>query len=153
MKGKNMSKERMLAVGAFIRTIRETGKVPAISKCLKDVGYSHPSAELCRKLEACLKKLQVYGIHRDGTAFLYKENWDASELMESIESLLQTIVAPPKKRKANQVPQNKLAMFTREELLAELERRDLEENKAVVMKFLAESNLSKEVLLKVLGTL
>lgn len=93
---KKMTKERMIAVGAFIRAIRETGKAPAMSTCLKNAGYSNPAAELCRKMTAALKELKVFGTHRDGTAFLYKDNWDSVALMKDVNDLVKKIEAPAK---------------------------------------------------------
>ena len=153
---KNMQTNRIIAVGSFIRTIRETGKAPAMSTCLREAGYLHPAADLCRKMTAALRQLKVFGISRDGKAFLYKENWDSRALMKELDELMKTMDTPPakvykKSAVANLVISPKevilepckeevdidkmpswanLKDFSDEELLAELQRREDERNAA-----------------------
>lgn len=123
----------MIAIGAFIRTVRESGKTPKVYSCLKEAGMKRPSALLCRKLEKALKELHVYGVHRDGTAFLYKENWDSKQLLDQINELVKNMEDPaPRKytRRAAIVELPKeavsvdLSEISEEDLLAEIKRRE-----------------------------
>lgn len=127
---------RMIAIGAFIRTIRESGKTPKVYTCLKQAGMKRPSSLLCRKLEKALKELHVYGVHRDGTAFLYKENWDSKQLLDQINDLVKNMEDPgPRKyvrRTTVELPKQEavpvlsidLSGVSEEELLAEIKRRE-----------------------------
>lgn len=127
---------RMIAIGAFIRTVRESGKTPKVYSCLKEAGMKRPSALLCRKLEKALKELHVYGVHRDGTAFLYKENWDSKQLLDQINDLVKNMEDPaPRKytrRTTVELPKQEavpvlsidLSGVSEEELLAEIKRRE-----------------------------
>lgn len=125
---------RMIAIGAFIRTIRESGKTPKVYTCLKQAGMKRPSSLLCRKLEKALKELHVYGVHRDGTAFLYKENWDSKQLLDQINDLVKNMEDPgPRKyvrRTTVELPKQEviqsvdLSEVSEEDLLAEIKRRE-----------------------------
>lgn len=126
----------MIAIGAFIRTVRESGKTPKVYSCLKEAGMKRPSALLCRKLEKALRELHVYGVHRDGTAFLYKENWDSKQLLDQINDLVKNMEDPgPRKytRRTAIVELPKeivpsisidLSEVSEEDLLAEIKRRE-----------------------------
>jgi hypothetical protein len=127
---------RMIAIGAFIRTVRESGKTPKVYSCLKEAGMKRPSALLCRKLEKALKELHVYGVHRDGSAFLYKENWDSKQLLDQINDLVKNMPDPaPRKytrRTTVELPKQEavpvlsidLSGVSEEDLLAEIKRRE-----------------------------
>lgn len=127
---------RMIAIGAFIRTVRESGKTPKVYSCLKEAGMKRPSALLCRKLEKALKELHVYGVHRDGTAFLYKENWDSKQLLDQINELVKNMEDPaPRKytrRVTVELPKEAvqpvlsidLSGVSEQDLLAEIKRRE-----------------------------
>lgn len=126
---------RMIAIGAFIRTVRESGKTPKVYSCLKQAGMKRPSALLCRKLEKALKELHVYGVHRDGTAFLYKENWDSKALLDQINGLVKNMPDPAPRKytrrtaimelpKQEAVPSVDLSGVSEEDLLAEIKRRE-----------------------------
>lgn len=127
---------RMIAIGAFIRTVRESGKTPKVYSCLKQAGMKRPSALLCRKLEKALRELHVYGVHRDGTAFLYKENWDSKQLLDQINDLVKNMEDPaPRKytrRTTVELPKQEavpvlsidLSGVSEEDLLAEIKRRE-----------------------------
>lgn len=125
---------RMIAIGAFIRTVRESGKTPKVYSCLKEAGMKRPSALLCRKLEKALKELHVYGVHRDGSAFLYKENWDSKQLLDQINDLVKSMPDPGPRKYTRRtavvelpkevMPSVDLSEVSEEDLLAEIKRRE-----------------------------
>lgn len=124
---------RMIAIGAFIRTVRESGKTPKVYSCLKEAGMKRPSALLCRKLEKALRELHVYGVHRDGTAFLYKENWDSKQLLDQINDLVKNMEDPAPRKYTRrtaivELPKEAVSVdlsgVSEEDLLAEIKRRE-----------------------------
>lgn len=111
---KTKTSEKTIAVGMFIRTIRETAKAPSMYSCLKKAGYKSPSAKMCRAMTEALKALKVYGIHRDGTAFLYRENFDSVVLMLNIDKYIKEHEAPKARayKKTTEPYKGMVSLFT-----------------------------------------
>ena len=84
-------------VGAFIATVRKTGKAPSASILYKERYGKHFSADTARKFRAVMEATVAH-IDPNGSARLYRDNRTIDELMPLVMESWNTIKTPAPKK-------------------------------------------------------
>lgn len=110
-----------LAVGAFIREVRNGNKKPSMNKLLRENGVR--SANRAKNLIQRMKDNDIIRVHRDGSVSLTKSSFNSEEIMPILLKRTRTVKV---KEIFPQTELRPLETYTALDLVTELRARGYE---------------------------